>query len=542
MKTINYRSVMSLRKPVKNEVNHLKSLPIFVLFLVFAVILRWSTFYQSSIDWDESLYLLVADAWRQGNPPYTVIWDNKPPGIYIIFLTALSLYRSVFTIRILACMFIAISCFTRYKIGSLIETHGKQIGLASGVLYAILTLNNGGLAANTEIFFAPFVLLGFYAFFGIVFHSEEHKSILAPRLILVGFLLGLGFVIKYVVLFDLATVSLLLLYTLKTQARSPQYLRQLLTSFFFLILGFAIPFAATLLYFSIHGSHEEFIYANFVANKLRTIQINFSLVSVLKSFYWQFKIESLFWLAIPITCVIILFPRTLAFRERFIASTFVLSFVCVLLGIASVFRVSFNNHYFLQAAPALCFATAYVCARFPNFVMTSHGIYRLRYLVIFSVLTIMILSTNFVIALKAGAEYIYHRHIKLDRYWNDVPASISAYLAPRLDVKDHIFVVSDFPIIYFLAKAKIPTRYAFPAFLVIQQDLPNITGIDPVKELDLILQKKPVYIVQRNNYQGSKLLLDNKLFFDRLLYSLAKEYSLETKIGGYSLYRLKADS
>jgi len=43
--------------------------------------LRISTFFQSVIDWDESVYLLMSKSILDGNLPYIQVWDHKPPDI-----------------------------------------------------------------------------------------------------------------------------------------------------------------------------------------------------------------------------------------------------------------------------------------------------------------------------------------------------------------------------------------------------------------------------------------------------------------------------
>jgi hypothetical protein len=151
-------------------------------------------------------------------------------------------------------------------------------------------------------------------------------------------------------------------------------------------------------------------------------------------------------------------------------------------------------------------------------------------------------TTSLVSAVKSGIEHVYHRHVKKIAYWNDTPAAIASYLKPKLRSGDYIFIVSDFPVVYFLADAKIPTRYAFPPFLIIQEDLPNITGVVPAKELGLILQKKPIYIVTRNSVVDEKHFPNNQRFFEQLVRSLEKAYFVEANIGSYRLYRLKSES
>jgi hypothetical protein len=64
---------------------------IVIFFFILVVLLRFSSFFQSILSWDESLYLLVAEKLLDGYPLYKEIWDNKPPGIYFVFLLALIL-------------------------------------------------------------------------------------------------------------------------------------------------------------------------------------------------------------------------------------------------------------------------------------------------------------------------------------------------------------------------------------------------------------------------------------------------------------------
>ena len=72
--------------------------------------------------------------------------------------------------------------------------------------------------------------------------------------------------------------------------------------------------------------------------------------------------------------------------------------------------------------------------------------------------------------------------------------------------------------------------------------MPNITGIDPLEELDIILQKRPVYIIElrtdRASVEYKQEVNDNKLFFEKLNQALHKSYRLENSIDGRDLYRL----
>ena len=78
-----------------------RELLILVFFLLLTFLVRFPSFSQSAIGPDEGLYLLIAKKFTEGHLPYTVVWDNKPIGIYVLFSLALILLgNSVISIRI----------------------------------------------------------------------------------------------------------------------------------------------------------------------------------------------------------------------------------------------------------------------------------------------------------------------------------------------------------------------------------------------------------------------------------------------------------
>ena len=518
---------------------------ILTLFTLLVILLRWSSFYQSVIDWDESLYILVAKAWSEGNPPYTTIWDNKPPGIYIIFLSALSLLgHSILSIRILACLFVAITCFFLYKTGSLIEHNGREIGLLSGSLYAIGTVSDGsnsGVASNTEIFFAPFVMIAFYLLFKNNFYFAEYLSKKHLNLFLIGLLLGIGFEIKYVVLFDFFALSLVLVFTFIRQSRLKIRYLLIFQSILLLFLGFVSPLIIVSLFFWLIGHFDNYIYAIFTANKLRTLDLEFSFLAPLKAIVGQIRIYPFFWFSILSVSIYLFIKKSISIREKWILSDFIVCFFTNLLGICIVFRGSFYHHYFLQLLPSLCLVTAYfLVILVPSSIKVEKSRYRL-YLIL-GVLLIFLTTTPYVFkALISNTKYVYFTHVKGIRYWNDTPALIAEYLKPKINPSDYIYVVDSIPVVYFLTDAKIPSRYAFPPFLLIQKDLPNITGVVPLEELNLILQKQPVYIIKRKIYTDISFVNDNKIFLNNLNQALDKSYHIETSINEFDLHRLNTN-
>ena len=80
---------------------------------------RAVSFFYSSFDKDEALYLLMGRDWLDGRLPYTGVWDHKPPLLAGIFALAQILFgRNVHSIRILAVLAVAGTSLNLYLLGS----------------------------------------------------------------------------------------------------------------------------------------------------------------------------------------------------------------------------------------------------------------------------------------------------------------------------------------------------------------------------------------------------------------------------------------
>ena len=79
---------------------------------------RLPAFALSVVDWDESLYFIMAEQWRAGHLPYTAVWDNKPIGIYTVFAAFQTLLGdSPVSMRVAGVLAIAAAAVLIYRIG-----------------------------------------------------------------------------------------------------------------------------------------------------------------------------------------------------------------------------------------------------------------------------------------------------------------------------------------------------------------------------------------------------------------------------------------
>lgn len=221
----------------------------FAWFLV-AGVARLATLQYSSIDHDESTYLIIAQQWLGGHLPWTEFLDIKPIGIYALFAGALGLFgEHVFVARVLAIFFISLTALLIVRVLGLAKLSTWQ-SRAGGLLFIVsISIHQWSWASNTEIFFVFFTALGFWLWLRFASRSIY---------LLVGLSFGLGFCIKYHVAFDLAALGLVHLITAKRQ----DLLRRII-DLICIGIGFALPIVTWLaLYFIMDESavlHEVLI-------------------------------------------------------------------------------------------------------------------------------------------------------------------------------------------------------------------------------------------------------------------------------------------
>ena len=151
----------------------------------------------------------------------------------------------------------------------------------AGGLYAIFSLHNDGAAANAEIFFAPFVTVGFL----LLFQNRKFSNI---KVFLIGIILGIGMQIKYLVIMD--TLALVLLGTWfgnegRIRGRDG-LIKNFQTAFkFYLILGIGLILPAIIIasIYQFYGYFDEYIYATLSANSKYVAMLDFSWSDLLLS-------------------------------------------------------------------------------------------------------------------------------------------------------------------------------------------------------------------------------------------------------------------
>ncbi|MCG8591474.1 MAG: glycosyltransferase family 39 protein [Proteobacteria bacterium] len=179
---------------------------VFLLLLATALLLRLPVLFDSIVDWDESLYLLISEEVLSGQLPYEGSWDHKPPLIYWLFaLAQLLLGGGIVSIRLLGTLSVAIGAYSIFRLHRELwpQLPGPWVG---ALAYTALCTVNGGLATNTEIVFGAAVLQGLlHATLGASTESLRARTL---RFLASGCAFGLAFGTKFVVGFDLLAFAL----------------------------------------------------------------------------------------------------------------------------------------------------------------------------------------------------------------------------------------------------------------------------------------------------------------------------------------------
>lgn len=561
------------------------------LLLTFVTILRIPAFFQSAIDVDESVYLLVSRSILEGNVPYTEVWDHKPPGIYVLFAIAQFVFgHSLSSIRLLTCIAVGITCYVLLCIGRLINgSIGSEVGILSGTLYAVYSLENTGLAANTEIFFNLFVAVSFYL---IISEVRRSRSVSRGRTLAAGLVMGMALQIKYVVIFEFALIfsALLILDRLvradQTSSREYSFISlynaslviiglllslilnvEYYTFLFLLFLstfllisdvfgkgedsiskrkntllgirnailftaGATFPFLLTLLFFALQGHLAEYLHANFVANSTYTAQSSFSLGAIAEAVSQQLENNLLLWL-----CAIV-FPYYLYRVSRSLPSPqkrtlILIGFWLIVAFLGAVFTKRLWLHNFLQLLPPFCLITGWLVS---SLLLEEGKSKRPRQYLAIALLLVVATFNPVISALQRGQAYIQSVINEGIQSTYDTPAKIARYIKPRLKQGDSIYVVDYEPIIYYLSQARVPTRYVLPRW-VYDTAFSSFTGIDQFSELNDIFEQNPEFLIVRDLEFLRSYSQD---FVQRIEQELNENYQLDKEVDAVKLYRLVA--
>jgi len=429
-------------------------------FILAAIALRFFSFFPSVIDHDESTYLLIGRGLTEGKTLYTDLIDTKPAGIFLVYAGLETLWPgSVFLKRFFAALIVGLTAFLVFKLSKKITGENRP-AFAAGIIYLFYTStwSYHGLSPNTELYFNLFSAGGIL----LLLKRNRLETIFA------GLLFGIGFMFKYVVLFDY-TVLLLFFFVTDLMNRKGAFKLSLLIPYFLSGLAFLLPFGLANLYFLLSGDFESF--------SLVTYEIPFkyggnpSLLRYLKMIFdliGRFLPISFFLFWVVISKHGILQKSIKYFFTVWVAA------VCMAMFVQGQEFSHYTIHLMLPLSilAGLFFHPGFFPEKWVG-AITSGKTGRV-------VLGILILVTQ-------AASF------RSNIYEPDYPRDVAEFMGGQLNEGDFVFVTNYEHVVYYLLGQDSPTKYVHSTMLF--TDLHKVFGIDNQKTIDEIMGRKPKFVV-----------------------------------------------
>lgn len=223
----------------------------FTLLLIF--ILRIPSFLEPYSYGDETIYLTLGEAIRQGIPLYSGVHDNKPPLLYIVAAISGNLF---FFKTILAFWNVA-TIILFWKLAKTLFTKSSLAMVAATFTFAILTtlpLLEGNIA-NAELFMIGPAIWAFL----LLLKKPGQKQIFWA-----GTLFSLATLFKVPAFFDIGAI--VILWVMQEKLLGTKTLKKLLSNTIVLAAGFFLPIALSFLWFYAQGAYFEYLVAAFLQN------------------------------------------------------------------------------------------------------------------------------------------------------------------------------------------------------------------------------------------------------------------------------------
>lgn len=464
----------------------------------------------SVIDWDESIYLLVSRDLLQGRLPYQGVFDHKPVALYYIFALAQLLFgEGVHAIRMLAVIASAATAFLLSLFLMRSTSAGVIASGAAGVIYALLSTINGGLATNTEI------LMNLYLAGVLVLANTGHMAerFVPGRSVAIGVLLGLmmhtNYLSGFIILGFCAAYAVSLGSTLGLAPALRIYLQNGVVIFSG-FLGITTILLAPIAVWSDLGAYfgKQIAFLSGYQEDFSATLFGMAL----------FSYAHLLTLAAALAAFLVWGAnRDMPWPSRIRAIAWQL---LVYLGFAFIACIASGRlypHYFVLLLPSLSIIAG-LCLAFP--IITKHQHCLTAGLILVSAVLLWSNKTTYE---KGLAEYM-GRPL-------DLPVVIARDLKPRLDPEDTVYVFDYQPVLYYLLAVRAPTNYPLPSHHLNPGTAARL-GFRPVAEMARIVSQAPRFIIAGSDPAAGSHGDASRLLWDTLNqhYRLVKIYGKGVRI------------
>ncbi len=419
--------------------------------------------------------------------------DVKPVGIFLIMaLIRLLSGNSVFMVRLFTSLVVAFTSYLIFRI-KLNSGFSRKVAVTAGVFYIFMlsVFTFYGISVNTETYFNLFTAGGLFLIL---------KKNNVSNFIIAGILLGCGFIIKYVVLFDLLAFMLFITIVNFRKGKFLNFKSILNTGV--LAVSFIIPFGIVNLYYYLIGHYDDFFFHAFKVTGNYPVQRDLmGTIIYILDFHLRF-------LPVIFFFYYCMFDRSL--KSENIKSEKLLVIIWVIFDLSAILYPGKSfGHYFIQLMlPVSMFAANFLDPQRKMSVFPGRLLRR-------PVGTVIVIILVSVIIYTQKKDYI-------DK--PDYPKQISKYLAARMDKNDNIYTGNYHHVIYFLLGKGSPAKYVHRT-LILDPNHIKALDIDIDAEIERIIDAEPSYII----YKGTVCFRELHDFIDHN-YELVKTYDTDIYI------------
>lgn len=452
-------------------------------FILLSLIVRVFTLTPPLIDHDESTYLVIANEWLKGSVPFVDYMDIKPVGIYAIYASVTALFgQSILAIRLMTIVVIGLTGFMLFK-AKILHQNNRKLALICGVFYVLLmSVDSWGWSGNTEVFFNFFTALGLYLMLRL-------KTVI--HAIAIGLIMGIGFMIKYHVMFDFTAFLIMAVFGLALNLNKLQFKTRFAYS---VIMGlfFLIPIMLVYWYYWQIGNGDAFMEATFAIPS----RYNSSLGIMDRMWF----VLSFFLMLLPLSLMIIM-ELINSYRHKSKEGWFPLFWIG-LVTFALMMTGKTFQHYYIQALLPVCFFGF-------DYLLRQTYFHRQKTNLIITVCGFLIVLVGLV-----GQSKLHEK--------NHSNRELITLLKSEMEEEDVLF--SQRPVLNYILDKSPPNKYIHNTIISNPEHV-KAYQIDKKKEFNRIISSNPKYMFCYNNGPGelSQYVINN--------YSIIKSYP-----DGYNLW------
>ena len=492
---------------LKNPKNNIKSkaLLIFIGLFIVAFAIRFPFFFRDYIDKDESTFILMGQAWADGNLPYLALWDLKPPVTFAYFGLIITVFgKSLWWIRMGGVLMVSTTSFMVYVF---LRNNNKSFN--QSIVLAVLSLYFSSLFGSVQGVMSEHISMIFYLA-GLLVWSYTHKKSYPKEWVLWGiggFLFGLSAMSKLNLAYPiLLCVSYLSLKSLLEKGVKNAFITSLSAG-----LGVLLGIGITAVPYLKENAFQEWWKAVFLAPRAYAV------------FHWEIAL----FIGPVVGFLLFLLVKSIS-TSRYKTSDKI-NYPLVLLsliGILGSFVIAgkINGHYLLQCYPLVFILFGWLQPKQSYTSKKAMGIFSLVCLIL---------------PFESYKEYgaIFKNKQVHGTYYNGEGIEVPAYLKKKQYPLDHILFL-EYHIGYWMLNKRPPTMaVTHPSNLFRTNLFPFYNKRETTQqELAYILDSlKPAVIVidHKNSLFKGRSVLETQ--FTK---KISQHYTKDTLIGKAQLYKI----